>query len=182
MTSNHRPQQKRREGPPNPPNPTLSNRNRTDRMTDRGVLGSHKAGGAIPNPDRTSPQNQGLVDVNIQTDPYCVLWSHVTMQLAAPPLETSSSNRIRRRVYLISDLYVTQSTPPPRHRSRTANARRSISWHVGSVIYRTTNPRVRACTRYMVRSPMQHFPTDALRIGPEVLHAATCRALGPVAT
>ena len=179
MTSNHRPQQKRREGPPNPPNPTLSNRNRTD----RGVLGSHKAGGAILQiQHRTSPQNQGLVDVNIQTDPYCVLWSHVTMQLAAPPLETSSSNRIRRRVYLISDLYHTVYAPAPTPRSNGQRARRSISWHVGSVIYRTTNPRVRACTRYMVRSPMQHFPTDALRIGPEVLHAATCRALGPVAT
>ena len=174
MTSNHRPQQKRREGPPNPPNPTLSNRSRCPRF-------SQSRGGDPPNPDRTSPQNQGLVDVNIQTDPYCVLWSHVTMQLAAPPLETSSSNRIRRRVYLISDLYHTALRPRP-DTEATANARRSISWHVGSVIYRTTNPRVRACTRYMVRSPMQHFPTDALRIGPEVLHAATCRALGPVAT
>ena len=175
MTSNHRPQQKRREGPPNPPNPTLSNRSRCPRF-------SQSRGGDPANPDRTSPQNQGLVDVNIQTDPYCVLWSHVTMQLAAPPLETSSSNRIRRRVYLISDLYHTVYAPAPTPREATANARRSISWHVGSVIYRTTNPRVRACTRYMVRSPMQHFPTDALRIGPEVLHAATCRALGPVAT
>ena len=114
MTSNHRPQQKRREGPPNPPNPTLSNRSRCPRF-------SQSRGGDPPNPDRTSPQNQGLVDVNIQTDPYCVLWSHVTMQLAAPPLETSSSNRIRRR-RLPNIRSVSHSLRPRPDTEATANA------------------------------------------------------------
>lgn len=131
MTSNHRPQQKRREGPPNPPNPTLSNRSRCPRF-------SQSRGGDPPNPDRTSPQNQGLVDVNIQTDPYCVLWSHVTMQLAAPPLETSSSNRIRRRVYLISDLYHTVYAPAPTPKQRPTLAGPSRgTWGASFTVRRT---------------------------------------------